>query len=341
MDGDAAADATVDAEAEAEAETEAEAEGDELADADADAEVEGDGDRDGDGDGDGLADACVVGDWDADALVVGDADAGSAPDALGDDDAIADGDTETDADALAAVGRAEADAVGEEVRAACRDWMGTLADCPLAEARTKPAAAATASSPPIAHASTSGRLLRRCGRRPPSGPGGPSTRPEASGFIPDVTVSGLAAEGAELRSSPPGTCAAEPASMAFGADPAVPRRNPGHGGRGTCRGIAANARMIDPGSQSEAGAMALTSVSSAAGGRPLARVLGQAPLDQRPYLGRHLIKAGELWTTRYSNAAVVPVPNGPWPVAAKAMTAPRLKMSLGARLHSLRPAPGT
>lgn len=180
-DGDAAADAPVDADADAE--TEAEAEADELGDADADADVEGDGDRDGDGDG--LADACVVGDWDADALVAGDADtdAGTAPDALG-DDAIADGDTEGDADALGAVGRAEADAVGEEFRAACRDWTGTLADCPLAAARTKPTAAATASSPPIAHASTSGRLLlRRCGRLP-SGPSGPGSQSAAGAMAP-------------------------------------------------------------------------------------------------------------------------------------------------------------
>ena len=63
---------------------------------------------------------------------------------------------------------------------------------------------------------------------------------------------------------------------------------------------------------------------------PLAElVLGQAALDQRPHFGRHLIKAGEPWTSRYSSAAVVPAPNGPSPVAAKASTAPRLNMSLG------------
>jgi hypothetical protein len=38
---------------------------------------------------------------------------------------------------------------------------------------------------------------------------------------------------------------------------------------------------------------------------------------------------GAPWTMRYSSAAVVRVPNGPSPVAAKASTAPRLKMSLG------------
>jgi hypothetical protein len=36
-----------------------------------------------------------------------------------------------------------------------------------------------------------------------------------------------------------------------------------------------------------------------------------------------------LWTTRYTSAAVDPVPNGPLPVAAKARTAPRLNTSLG------------
>ena len=39
--------------------------------------------------------------------------------------------------------------------------------------------------------------------------------------------------------------------------------------------------------------------------------------------------SGSLWTTRYTSAAVDPVPKGPWPVAAKARTAPRLKISLG------------
>ena len=35
------------------------------------------------------------------------------------------------------------------------------------------------------------------------------------------------------------------------------------------------------------------------------------------------------WTTRYNSAAVVPAPNGPPAVAAKARTVPRLKVSLG------------
>jgi hypothetical protein len=251
-DTDAEAEAEADAEAEGEAEADAEAEaeaeavGDELGDANGDADLEGDRD----GDGDELADACAAGDWDADALVAGDTDTdpGTAPAALGDDDAIADGDTEPDADALGAVGRAEADAVGEEFRAACRDWTGALAGCPPTVARTKPATAATARSPPIAHASSAGRRLRRRGGLPPPGPGWPSTNPETRGKFPEVTISGLPAGGAQGRSSPPGTCAG-----AASAEPvAVPT---------------ANARMIDPGSQSAAGAMAPTSASrpSAAG----------------------------------------------------------------------------
>ncbi len=50
----------------------------------------------------------------------------------------------------------------------------------------------------------------------------------------------------------------------------------------------------------------------------------QATLDEPPRFGRHLIKAGEPWTTRYSSSAVVPLPYGPSPVPAKARTAPKL-----------------
>ena len=51
--------------------------------------------------------------------------------------------------------------------------------------------------------------------------------------------------------------------------------------------------------------------------------------------------AGGAWTTRYTSAAVDPVPKGPSPVAPKVSTAPRLNTSLSGPRSLPWPAPGT
>jgi hypothetical protein len=81
--------------------------------------------------------------------------------------------------------------------------------------------------------------------------------------------------------------------------------------------------MIDSGSQSAAGVKVPTSVSRlSAVGRRLASLARHRSTSDRTSAGTWS-RPGEPWTTRYSSAA-----EGPWPIAAKAMTAPRLKMSL-------------
>lgn len=86
----------------------------------------------------------------------------------------------------------------------------------------------------------------------------------------------------------------------------------------------ANARTIDSGSQSPLGWRAPTWASRAlAVGRCRWSLSRQRSISGRTSAGSWS-RLGMPWTTRYSIAAVVPVPNGPWPVAAKARTAPRL-----------------
>jgi hypothetical protein len=103
--------------------------------------------------------------------------------------------------------------------------------------------------------------------------------------------------------------------------------DPGNPGRD---GVpATNVRVIEAGSQFPSGCSAPTSASRAL---PVGRWLGSLA-RQRSISGRTAggtpSRLGVPCTTRYSSAAVVPVPNGPSPVAANASTAPRLKMSLG------------
>ena len=63
-------------------------------------------------------------------------------------------------------------------------------------------------------------------------------------------------------------------------------------------------------------------------GRSSGLLARQLPISSRNSAGRESRRAGRL-TTRYISAALDPEPNGPWPVAEKVSTAPRLKMSLG------------
>jgi hypothetical protein len=87
-------------------------------------------------------------------------------------------------------------------------------------------------------------------------------------------------------------------------------------------------RVNDSGSQVPPGCRAPTSAS-----RPLAVGRCRGSLARQcSIIGRTVggtrSRLGAPCTTRYRRAAVVPVPNGPSPVAANASTAPRLKMSL-------------
>ncbi len=154
-------------------------------------------------------------------------------------------------------------------------------------------------------------------------------------------VCGLPA-GASSRLSPLGTCAAAPAVVVcVAASPTMPSAasdpSAGAGVEGAAavsgagpEGVSrANARMIDSGSQFAVGWRAPTSASRPpAVGRWLGSLARQRSISGRTSDGIRS-RLGLPWTTRYSSAAVVPVPNGPSPVAAKASTAPRLKMSVG------------
>jgi len=111
---------------------------------------------------------------------------------------------------------------------------------------------------------------------------------------------------------------AAPAAAAAGPDQANPGRD----------GVPWIVRVSVSGSQFPPGCSAPTSAS-----RPLAAGRWPGSLArQRSIVGRSVAgtrsRSGVPCTTRYSSAAVVPVPNGPSPVAAKASTAPRVKMSL-------------
>ena len=94
-------------------------------------------------------------------------------------------------------------------------------------------------------------------------------------------------------------------------------------------GVGVGVCPVKAGSQFVFGWRAPTSASRpAAVGRCRGSLARQRSISGRAS-GGTWSRLGKPWTTRYSSAAVVPVPNGPWPVAAKARTAPRLKMSLG------------
>ena len=160
-------------------------------------------------------------------------------------------------------------------------------------------------------------------------------------MLPEVAVGGLPA-GASSRLSLLGTCAAAPAAVVcVAASPAMPSAasDPSAAagvaalaavaGAGPDAGSRANARMIESGSQFAVGWRAPTSASRpSAVGRWLGSLARQRSISGRTSDGTRS-RLGSPWTTRYSSAAVVPVPNGPSPVAAKARTAPRLKMSVG------------
>ncbi len=158
--------------------------------------------------------------------------------------------------------------------------------------------------------------------------------PGGSGMFPEVAACDVPA-GARSRLSPLGTCAAELAALVCGAaSPNAiagldPNPMPAVAGAGPDAGSRANARMIDSGSQFAVGWRAPTSASRpAAVGRWLGSLARQRSISGRTSVGTRS-RPGEPWTTRYSSAAVVPAPNGPSPVAAKARTAPKLNMSVG------------
>src|SRR5215472_13405462 len=158
-------------------------------------------------------------------------------------------------------------------------------------------------------------LVDRCGP-------GPTVRVAAiSG--PGATP-GAAAAGPDSASAGPDSASAGPEAEAPGRDQAnaepdgVPITAP-----------AANVRVSDSGSQFSFGCRAPISASSPpAVGRCVGSLARQRSASGRTLAGT-CSRFGVPWATRYSRAAVVPVPNGPSPVAAKASTAPKLKMSLG------------
>ena len=87
--------------------------------------------------------------------------------------------------------------------------------------------------------------------------------------------------------------------------------------------------MIESPSQPGAGWMASAWASSSrAAGRSPGCLARQLLTSDRSSPGTPS-SSGGLLTSRYMSAAGDPEPNGPWPVAAKVSTAPRLNMSLG------------
>ena len=90
----------------------------------------------------------------------------------------------------------------------------------------------------------------------------------------------------------------------------------------------AKSAMIDSANQPGAGWMAPTWFSnSRAVGRSPGSLARQLPTSCRSSAGT-LSRLAGLLTSRYMSAAGDPEPNGPWPVAAKVSTAPRLNKSL-------------
>ncbi len=246
---------------------------------------------------------------------------------------------------LRVVAEADADALlvlVTDLICAAGDWAG-VAVCPC-ELRAKAAPAPPSTSTPMIDASTSGRDRRRRGGPPV--PAGES--PGASGGEPPAGVDqasvawygGVAAEPATAVCviARPGTGtvgAGGPRGPRGGGAAAVGAGVPstavaaGCPGSGVREGGAAAMRMTDSGSQFPVGCRAPTASSRAtAVGRWAGSLTRQRSISGRNAAGTP-VRSGVSWTTRYSSEAVVPPPNGPWPVAEKASTVPRLKMSLG------------
>ena len=172
-------------------------------------------------------------------------------------------------------------------------------------------------------------------------PPGPEAGPEAGGRGPDPAAVVRAAPrpvggGAidEATGGAAGGAYAEAVPASAGSDPATTRPDAAATGPDQAKpardGVPwANVRVSESGSQFPLGCSAPTSASSPpAVGRCPGSLARQCSISGRT-AGGTPSRLGVPCTTRYSSAAVVPVPNGPSPVAAKASTAPRLKMSLG------------
>ncbi len=122
------------------------------------------------------------------------------------------------------------------------------------------------------------------------------------------------------RPSPPGGWG-EAASVSARRLPAPPEKP-------TAERSWAKPEMIDSASQPGAGWIAPTWVSSSpAAGRSLGCLARHFPTRPRSSPGT-LPRLAGLLTSRYISAAFDPEPNGPFPVAAKVSTAPRLNTSL-------------
>ena len=244
----------------------------------------------------------------------------------------------TDAGAVAG------DVAGDVCAAGCSIRTGEL----LMELTTKAVAPPAPTMPPRIRASTSGfiRRCRRGGRPMPEGAGGgvgggyPAIE-GVSGALPAGATGGQLAgvdgcapgpsaavvrvaprpvRGDAPTAAPAAALTAAGAAAATGPDQANPDRD---------SVPLAYVRVSDSGSQSPSGCSAPTSASRPlAVGRCLGSLARQCSISGRIVAGTRS-RSGVPCTTRYSRAAVVPVPNGPSPVAANASTAPRLKMSLG------------
>ena len=243
------------------------------------------------------------------------------------DDALADA-----VGCLLADGDAEADAllvlVTDEICAA-GDGVG-VGVCPC-ELRAKAAPAPPSTSTPMTAASTSGRDRRRRG---PAVPDGGSLGASGGEPLAGVDQASVAWYGGVAAKSAIEVCvAAKPGTSGMGTavGAGVPSTAVGAGcpGGGVREGGAAAMRMTESGSQFPVGWRAPTASSRAtAVGRCAGSLTRQRSISGRTAAGTPS-RSGVSWTTRYSSEAVVPPPNGPLPVAAKASTVPRLKMSLG------------
>jgi hypothetical protein len=199
-----------------------------------------------------------------------------------------------------------------------------------------PMAGVCGALPAVAVSAAGGQLpgAGACGPDGPDGPDGPEpaavvhVAPRAAGGGPVGGAAGGAYAEAVPASAGSGATTAAPAATPAAA-PAAAATEPDQPNPGRDGVPLANVRVSDSGSQSPPGCSAPTWAS-----RPPA--VGRCPgslARQRSISGRIVAgtpsRLGVPCTTRYSSAAVVPVPNGPSPVAANARTAPSVKMSLG------------
>ncbi len=175
--------------------------------------------------------------------------------------------------------------------------------------RAKAATAEAATRPPVRQAEASGREIRcRPGRPPPPG----------SGWSEAASVS------ARRSPAPPEETTAEDST----AEDSTAERS------------RLKLEMIDSASQPDAGWIVAASVSSSrAVGRSPGFLARQLPTRPRSSPDTSPRLAG-LLTSRYISAAFDPEPNGPWPVAAKVSTAPRLNMSLAGPMSEPRTCSG-